>query len=210
MNNDYDSRSRATRVTRRERHESVAKRLRIKWVPLVLVVSLIGATPCAAGGRPPLPSTMAIRLAQRYFQDLNAHQYRAAYMLEATCGLDLVVGPGDESVIGFPGRGRSTIGLPARGTNVTSGTQALSFVQAAHVSAVHVFATPLFRRYHLIGVQVSGVYRFKYPANWVHNDQILSGFHRIRIIVHRCGTHWGINESWRYSFVQPGYGIGWR
>ncbi len=187
----------------RERDESVAKRMRIQCVPLALFVALSGATPCAAGGDPSLPPTTAIRLTQRYFQDLNAHQYRAAYMLEATCGLDLVVGPGDET-------GRSTIGLPARSTNVTSGTQALSFVQAAHVSAVHVFSTSLFRRYRLIGVQVSGVYRFQYPANWVQNDQIPSGFHRIRVIVFQCGSRWGVDAGWPFTFVQPGYGIGWR
>ena len=194
----------------RGRDESVVKRMRIRYAPLVLFVALSGATPCAAGGRPSLPPTTPIRLTQRYFQDLNAHQYRAAYMLEATCGLELVVGPGDESVIGLPGRSRSTIGLPARGTDVTSGTQALTFVHAAHVSAVHVFSTPLFRRYRLIGVQVSGVYRFQYPANWVHNDEIPSGFHRIRIIVRQCGSRWGVDSGWPFTFVQPGYGIGWR
>lgn len=174
-------------------------------LPFILGLSLIAPVIARPAHAAPLPSGAAITMVRQYVTDLNNHRYRAAYYLEATCGFDLVARiPGTTQT--------SSLGFPARPSDARSGTGALHFVRKAHISAIQKvsFSNPVLRRRHVIGVRASGTYRFVYPKNWVPNDQIPSGYHRIVFIVRPCGTRWEIDAGWPFLFRAREHGFYWR
>lgn len=143
------------------------------------------ARPKPASAPPLSPREMITQ----YFGDIKAHRYHAAYLLEVTCSatFQMTNGNGAAGSMGLPGRGVYH-GIPDRGV-----------IRSLRITSIRPFHDRLLHRLHFLGFRVNGWFRFVYPpvgSGYAGNNERASGFHRIAIIVRRCGGVWGIDPNW--------------
>lgn len=167
---------------------------RLQGLLLALLMCLLGLAPAPAGAvkaANPRSSFAPQQLLRRYFAELNAHRFHAAWLLEAPCGISYAVsnGPGSPmGRVGFAGRGAWVV---PRGKSAQH-----PILAAAHVRAIRPLHIPILTRNRILAFAVGGWYRFDYAAFPFANDTHRSGFHVVRIAMWRCSGRWG---------VEPGY-----
>jgi len=87
--------------------------------------------------------------------------------------------------------------LPGRGYGrVRASASALAPVRSIQIRSIVQCHYPLLTRLHFLGFHVSGWFTFVYPRGGAGNNEHASGYHRIAIIVRRCGGRWGIDPNW--------------
>jgi hypothetical protein len=157
------------------------------WIAVVLV-GMTGLMPVAPGdAASPTPRQMVAR----YFGDLNAHRFYAAWLLEAPCRTSYSVSNGAGAPAGsggFAGRGawRPQTGSGAR----------RSILASAHITGIRQLRISVLDRAHIEAFGVSGRYRFDYSATPWANDRHASGFHVIEIAVWKCDGRWGVEPAY--------------
>jgi len=179
---------------------------KLQPVVLVLLVCLSGGTAAAlheSGAASAQTNMPSAKLVATYFADLKAGRFHAAYLLEATCDATWTI--------------RRTGGAPPEtagmgGTGGTVGGSVHVPIRSYHIASIVQFHHPLLTRLHFLGFYVSGWFTFVYAPVSASNpglNERRNGYHRIVIIVRRCGNRWGISPSW---LVAEGGGppIDWR
>jgi len=165
----------------------------LQSVVLVLLVCLSGGTAAVfheSGAVLAQTETPLVKLVAAYFANLKAGRDHAAYRLEATCDVTWST--------------RRTGGAPPEiaglgGTGGKVGGSVHVPIRSYRVASIVQFHHPLLTRLHFLGFYVSGWFTFVYPPVSASNpgmNERRSGYHRIVIIVRRCGNRWGISPDW--------------
>ncbi|HLJ66987.1 MAG TPA: hypothetical protein VKX16_06470 [Chloroflexota bacterium] len=132
------------------------------------------------------PPTQA-QLIAAYFKDLNAHHYRQARRLEATCA----------TTVSLPtATGRMRIVLGAAGTSPMTVIRSKRFVRAAHITSVKRVANVLTAAATYWIFRVGGTFTFAYPAATPAAQRLTSGRQQLTVIVRSCGGTWQIDPNW--------------
>lgn len=180
---------------------SVSSRLCLALCALALLLA-----PVSAVGASGPPRMQLAGLVRRYFADLNAHRYLAAFRLEATCGVTVARRlPGAKIVSRTFLPGRYGQGPPS--TRNDSIAASLRFARAAHVSRLRAYSTPLFRHYHIIGFRVFGRFRFVFrlvDKPWA--DFGPTRYNLATVLVRMCDHRWEIDPNWPQGPPADTYG----
>lgn len=156
---------------------------------LVLIPSLYGAAWPAAAAQSHQPDSPRAMLA-RYFADLNARRYHAAWQLEAPCRTGFSISNG-------PGAPRGSEGWQGRGAWRPPSPQAAAhpILTSARVTMIKRLRIPILTRHHILAFGVGGRYTFDYSRIPWANMKHKNGFHVIKIALWRCHGRWGIEPE---------------
>lgn len=163
---------------------------------------------CLALGLIAMPSLAQVARAQapalhrilvKYFADLNAHRFHAAWRLEAPCGITVAVpdGPGTPRLLIFHGRGAWS---PPQGVYGEH-----PIVAAAHVTGIRPLHVHLLDSHHPVAAfAVRGRFRYDHTAFPRASATRRNGFHVVKILMWRCSGRWGVEPKyWESNGLGP-------
>ncbi len=148
------------------------------------------------------PSIAPRQLVARYFADLNAHHPNAAYLLEATCQADFTLPNGPGAPIGAGDLAARSAMSGVRHSSHGPNSHAPPILRAARVTSIRPFHDSILTRNHFLGFEVGVWLRLVYPPvgpGYAGNNERPSGYHVVKMILHRCDGRWGVDPGWMGS-----------